>query len=178
MKKKKLIITALIIASFILLIISVVFFIIKTRDARQIDPLELESMTKEEIIQSIYDRHEKGNNQFYYFIPIFAFFGLGVGALIYYLFEGDIEKKQETIKQNYEIIFNLLNPDERKVLKKIVENSGKIQQIEITYMEGFTKVKAHRIIESLVQKGILTKETLGKMRLIRMNQELYEILKK
>jgi len=58
-----------------------------------------------------------------------------------------------------------------------VENNGKLQQIEITYMEGYTKVKAHRIIENLVQKGILTKEKLGKMRLIKMNKDFYEILK-
>lgn len=171
-------ISGLIVASFILLIISVIFFIVKTRDARRLDPVELESMTKEQVLQSIYDRHEKGNTEFYYFIPIFAFFGLAVGALIYYLVEGDIERKDKTIKHNYEVIFQLLNPDERKVIRKIVENQGKLQQIEITYMEGFTKVKAHRVIESLVQKGILTKETLGKMRLIKMNNDLYEILKK
>ena len=44
-------------------------------------------------------------------------------------------------------------------------------------MEGFTKVKAHRIIESLVQKGILEKEKLGKMRQLHLNKDLYEILK-
>jgi hypothetical protein len=49
--------------------------------------------------------------------------------------------------------------------------------MEITYMEGFTKVKSHRIIEGLVQKGILFKEKMGKMRLIKMNKEFYEILK-
>jgi uncharacterized membrane protein len=45
-------------------------------------------------------------------------------------------------------------------------------------MEGFTKVRAHRIVEALVSKGILQKEKLGKMRIIRMNNEFYEILKK
>ena len=87
------------------------------------------------------------------------------------------EKKEKILIQNTQVIMQLLEHEERKVIKKIVENNGKIQQIEITYMEGFTKVRAHRIIESLVQKGILSKEKLGKMRLIKMNPDLYQILR-
>jgi len=144
---------------------------------RRIDPIELESMTKDQIIQDIYDRQSKSTTPFYLFIPIFGFFGIAVGALVYYIMNDDIERKDKVLIQNTSVIMQLLEPKERKVIKKIVENQGKIQQIEITYMEGFTKVKAHRIIESLVQKGILEKEKLGKMRLIRMNKELYDILK-
>jgi uncharacterized membrane protein len=45
-------------------------------------------------------------------------------------------------------------------------------------MEGFSKVKAHRVVISLANKGIVTKETYGKMRMIKMNDEFYEVLKK
>lgn len=178
MLNKKTIIVGMIIISFILLIASIIFYIDKVREQRRIDPLELESMTKEQIIQYIYDRQAEGNTPFYYFIPIFAFFGIAVGALIYYIMSGDLEEKEKIIEYDTELILKLLNPEERKVMRKIVENEGKVQQIEITYMEGYTKVKAHRIIESLVQKGILEKEKLGKMRLIRMNKGFYDILKK
>ncbi|MEM4756328.1 MAG: hypothetical protein QW594_04310 [Candidatus Woesearchaeota archaeon] len=47
---------------------------------------------------------------------------------------------------------------------------GKVQQIEITYLQGFTKVKAHRILEKLLQRGVITKETLGKVNLIKFIQ--------
>jgi hypothetical protein len=177
MSRKKLIIVILILLSFILLIASIVFYIDKTREVRRIDPLELETMTKDQIIQDIYNRQSKSSTPFYYFIPIFGFFGIAVGALVYYILNGDIERKDKVLIQNTSVVMQLLDPQERKVIKKIVENHGKLQQVEITYMDGFTKVKAHRILESLVQKGILEKEKLGKMRLIRMNKDLYEILK-
>jgi hypothetical protein len=176
--KRKIIISFLIIVSFILLIVSVIFFLYNTREQRQIDPTELEIMTKEQIIQYIYEKQGNEHTPFFYFIPIFGFFGIVVGTLIYYIMSGDIEKKEQIIQHNSEIIFKLLNPEERRVIKKIVENEGKLQQLEITYMEGFTKVKAHRIVESLVNKGILEKDKLGKTRMIRLNKDLYLMLKK
>ncbi len=175
MSKKKLIISGLIIIAFILFLTSVIFYANNMHKLKQFDPLELESMSKEQIIQQIYQR--QATTPFYYFIPIFGFFGLAVGALVYYIINGDVERKEKVLIQNTSVVMQLLAPEERKVIKKIVENHGKIQQIEITYMEGFTKVKAHRIIESLVQKGIIEKEKLGKMRQLHMNKDLYEILK-
>ncbi len=177
MDKKKTILISLIIVSFILMIVSVIFYIENTREQRKIDPLELESKTKDQIIQYLYEKQATEHIPFYFFIPIFSFFGIAIGALIYYLLNEELEKKQKVIEYDTKIILQLLDPNERKVINKIVENNGKLQQIEITYMEGYTKVKAHRIIENLVQKGILTKEKLGKMRLIKMNKDFYEILK-
>jgi uncharacterized membrane protein len=176
MSKKKAIIASLIITSFILLIISIIFFMNKLHEARQLDPLELELMQKEQILQQIYEKQTQ--TPFYYFIPIFSFFGIAVGALIYYILTGDLEKKDKAIKYNTDVILKLLQIDERKAITKIVENNGKISQSEITYMEGFTKVKAHRVVESLVKKGIVSKESLGKMRLIKMHDEFYDVLKK
>jgi len=176
--KKKQILTLLIIVSFVLLIASIIFLLHKTREARRLDPLELEDLPREDIIQYIYEKQAKSTNLNFFLIPVFSFFGVVVGLLIYYVMTEDIEKKEKIIEYNTDVILKLLNPQERKVIRKIVEEGGKLQQTEITYMEGFTKVKAHRILESLVQKGILYKEKLGKMRLIKMNNEFYEILKK
>jgi len=175
MIKKKTVISGLIIVAFILFLVSVIFYADTLHNLKKIDPLELESMSRDQIIQEVYKRQT--GTPFYYFIPIFGFFGIVVGALVYYIMSGDVEKKEKILYHNTDVIMQLLDSEERKVIRKIVENQGKIQQVEITYMEGFTKVRAHRIVESLVQKGILDKEKLGKMRLIRMNKDLYEILK-
>jgi hypothetical protein len=178
MMRRKTIIAGLMALSFILLMATVIFFIDKTRDLRRLDPLELEGMTKEDILQTIYEKQAKGSAPFYYFIPLFGFFGAVVGSAIYFITSSDIEKKEKIIRHNTDVILKMLEPEERRVINKIVENEGKVQQAEITYIEGYTKVKAHRIVERLVQKGILTKEAMGKMRLIRINNEIYEILKK
>ena len=176
--KKKQLLTLLIIISFILLIVSTLFLLQKTRESRRLDPLELEDLPREDIIQYLYERQAKNTNLNFFLIPVFGFFGVVIGLLIYYIMTGDIEKKEKLIEYNTDVILKLLNPQERKVIKKKVDEGGKLQQMEITYMEGFTKVKSHRILENLVKKGILYKEKLGKMRLIKMNDEFYEILKK
>ncbi len=177
MNRKKAFIASLVAVSFILLVVSFIFYIDRTRDVRRIDPLELESLPREEIIQYIYDHQAEGNLPFFYFIPIFAFFGITVGALMYYILSGEIDKKEKIIEYDTKVILKLLNPEERKVIEKIVESHGKVQQLEITYLEGFTKVKSHRILESLVSKGILFKEKMGKMRIVKMNKDFYDILK-
>jgi hypothetical protein len=177
MEKKRIIITALVIISFVLLISSILFLINKYREQRMLDPLELEAMQKEQILQKVYEKQGTAGKIYYYFIPIAAFFGLAVGALVFYILSGDLEKKDKIIKYDTDIILKLLTPEERKIVKKIVESEGKVQQAEITYMEGYTKVRAHRIVESLGKKGILTKEKLGKINVIRMNKGLYDILK-
>lgn len=176
MELKRSVMIGIISLSFILVIISTLFFISTIRDARQFDPIELESMTKEQIIQEIYTRHTTQGGMYYYLIPIIAFFSMGIGAIIYYTLTGELIKKDEAIVYNAEIILKLLNAQERKVVQKIISFNGRIAQVEITYLEGFTKVKAHRIIESLVAKGIVTKETKGKMRMITLHPELYTML--
>jgi len=178
MELKKIMIGGIIALSFMLVILSVLFFIDQSKELRKLDPLELEAMTQDQIIQTIYDRREKESTPFYFFIPIFGFFGVGIGATLYYIFSRDVEKKEKIIKHNSDVILKLLNPDEKKVIKKLIENQGRIQQVEITYMEGYTKVKAHRVIEGLVKKDIVTKEAMGKVRLIKLDKDLYEILKK
>ncbi|MGV8163092.1 MAG: helix-turn-helix transcriptional regulator [Candidatus Nanoarchaeia archaeon] len=175
--KNKTAIASLIVLGFLLLVASVVFYVDKTRDLRRIDPLELESMTKEDIIQTIYERQAE-STPFYYFIPIFGFFGVVVGASVYFVLSSDLEKKDKTLKSNTAVLLKLLSAEERKVINKLLDNNGKVHQSEITYMEGFTKVRAHRLVEILLKKGIVKKETLGKARLITLEKELYEVLKK
>ncbi len=167
----------LIIVSFLLLTASASLFLSKTRDLRRLDPVELESMTKDQILQTIYDRQASSAPLNLYFIPIFAFFGLAVGALTYYLVGKDLDKKEESLQHNTKIILHLLNADERKAVERIVELGGTTHQVEITYLPGFTKVKAHRIVETLVAKGVLEKEPRGKMRLLRLHKDLYALLR-
>jgi hypothetical protein len=177
MINKKQVLTGMIILSFILMTASVIVYLNNARNYRTLDPLDLEAMTKEQIIQMVYERQTDNHIPNFYFVPIFGFFGLVVGLVVFYLLSSDLEKKDQIIRHDSKILLNLLGPDERKVMRKVLDSNGKLQQVEITYMEGFTKVKAHRIVQTLVEKGILEKEQLGKARLIRMNKDIYAILK-
>lgn len=170
-------VAALVIASFILLVASILLYMDRSHEQRQLDPVDLEAMTKDQILKEIYDRQSGGWTPFYYFIPIFAFFGVAVGALMYYLLAAEMERKDETIKHNAETIFKLLDQKERAVMRFMVENGGNAQQYEISHLQGFTKVKAHRVVQSLVDKGVVRKDAMGKMRRLRLETEFYEILR-
>lgn len=170
-------VAALIIASFVLLVGSILLYMDRVHEMRQLDPVELEAMTREQILGEIYERHTAGWTPFYYFIPIFAFFGVAVGALMYYLLAAEMERKDETIKHNAETIFKLLDQKERAVMRFMVENGGNAQQYEISHLQGFTKVKAHRVVQSLVEKGVIRKDAMGKMRRLRLESEFYTLLR-
>ncbi|HIH24451.1 TPA: hypothetical protein HA251_05435 [Candidatus Woesearchaeota archaeon] len=170
-------VAALVIVSFVLLVASILLYMDRSHEQRQLDPVDLEAMTKDQILKEIYDRQSTGWTPFYYFIPIFAFFGVAVGALMYYLLAAEMERKDETIKHNAETIFKLLDQKERAVMRFMVENGGNVQQYEISHLQGFTKVKAHRVVQSLVEKGVIRKDAMGKMRRLRLESEFYEILR-
>ncbi|MEM4638074.1 MAG: hypothetical protein QXK76_03590 [Candidatus Woesearchaeota archaeon] len=164
--------------SFILLIFSIILYAQKTHELRKVDPLELESMSQSEIIQYIYEKQSENKMPLYYLIPIFAFFGLVVGATIYHIMSSDIEKKEKTIQKNNQIILKLLTGEERNVVNTLVEQGGKVRQYELSHLPNLNKVKTHRIILKLEQKGIIEKQRLGKINNIVLDKELYEFLKK
>ena len=64
-----------------------------------------------------------------------------------------------------------------RVVEILMENEGKVQQYELSHLPNLNKVKTHRILVNLEQKGIISKERLGKINKIVLNKELYEVLK-
>ena len=58
-----------------------------------------------------------------------------------------------------------------------MENNGKVQQYELSRLPDLNKLKTHRILLNLEQKGIIRKEKLGKINKIVLDKELYEVLK-
>jgi uncharacterized membrane protein len=75
------------------------------------------------------------------------------------------------------IFFNFLNYNEKKVIKKIIEQKGQVIQSEISRMENMGKVKAHRIVKDLEKKGIINVEKYGNTNRITLNEDVKKILK-
>jgi uncharacterized membrane protein len=170
MKQKSLFAWMTIIA-FILFIITVTYLIMALERTSRLDPLELEAMTQEQIIQRVYETQNGMSLSF--ILPIFGFFGVFVGALVYFLLldnEKTIVSKPENTSQNgigIEVLRRALSHDERKVFDLLRTRNGMLMQSEVSSIEGFNKVKAHRIVDMLESKGIVTKTTAGKQRVIR-----------
>ena len=57
-----------------------------------------------------------------------------------------------------EVALRLLESDERKVIKAIIEAGGSLLQKEISWKTSFSRVKTHRILVRLIRRGVVTSE--------------------
>jgi hypothetical protein len=97
-----------------------------------------------------------------------------IGAAAIYLFYNS-ERKQpvDTPKQaihNYDIILPLLKGDEKKVIVALRESHGEILQNRLVTHLGLSKVKVTRLVSSLEQKRLITKERYGLTNRIKLNR--------
>jgi len=87
--------------------------------------------------------------------------------------------KDENIKLNNNgNVLKLLNPNEKKVVEKIIENKGSVLQSEISRMGDMTKLKAHRAVKELERKGIIKLEQYGKTNRIILSEDIKDIILK
>jgi uncharacterized membrane protein len=70
------------------------------------------------------------------------------------------------------VLLGLLNKDERKAVERLVAGRGQALQAELTRLPEMNKVKSHRIIQRLRERGVLTIERHGKTNIIRLNDEM------
>jgi len=108
-------------------------------------------------------------------IPAFASLGLFIGSLTYYFMFIKLEKSSE--EKRLEIVnssLEMLQVDEKEVIKKIIENKGEILQSKLSALFG--KVKTFRVLEGLSRRGIIVKESYGKTNKIKLNEKFKEVL--
>lgn len=75
-----------------------------------------------------------------------------------------------------ELISRLLEPKEIIVVERLLKETRPIQQKEIVKMPGMTKLKAHRLIEKLKEKGIVKVQKDGKTNLIKLDQHVKNLI--
>ena len=101
--------------------------------------------------------------------------------------EKDINVKSKAVESkalitqeaSIEIALRLLESDEKRVVKVLVEAGGSMLQKEISWKTGFSRVKTHRILVRLLRRGVVTSEkyyntnkiTLSKWLLNQENRE-------
>lgn len=105
-------------------------------------------------------------------LPIMLSIAIITGAGTYYFMTGRVESKEKNLKSNTEILLRFLKPDERKLVNMMVENEGKVLQAELTRLPGMSKVKSHRIVQRLVDRGVIEKDSLGKTNIVRFTKEI------
>jgi hypothetical protein len=111
------------------------------------------------------------------FIGVFVMLAvIFVASLLYYLFSLKIDNKQKIIKSNIELLYSILDFEEKKVLKKLISNDGFISQMELS--KSFGKLKSHRLIKKLEEKNIVFVKREGKKNKIFLKEELKQELVK
>jgi len=178
---RKIILGVSIIISFALLIFSISLYFNYRHDTREESRLDhdvIDSMTSEEIKDFLTERRDSQPTfRSFYLIPFIGFIGLLVGTLVFYIMSDKVVQQEKSLKKNTRIIVNFLTGQEKKVIETLLENDGKVQQYELSHLPSLNKLKTHRILFNLEQKGVIKKEKLGKINKIILNKELYDVLK-
>ena len=97
-------------------------------------------------------------------IPLFvAISVLGYVTLFPEIGEKKIEEKQllpvvEGGESTLDAVLRVLKEDEQKVIETLVTEGGTMLQKDIRWKTGFSRVKTHRIIYRLAERGIVSTE--------------------
>ncbi|MFP4189642.1 MAG: helix-turn-helix transcriptional regulator [Candidatus Woesearchaeota archaeon] len=110
-------------------------------------------------------------------IVLLACAGIVVGVLTYYFLAGRFSKEKREIKKNMKSAYNLMEPDERKIIESLVNAGGRSSQSELDKKTGMDRVKVFRMIGKMEQKGILHKERNGKGNIIRLDEDILNLFK-
>lgn len=117
--------------------------------------------------------HEEYAKSIITYLPLILLLGFFFGVLLsFFYFEKKVDLPVNLENKNKSLL-SMFNPSERKVISKIIENGGKALQSEISRIEGIGKVKAHRVIDRLVRRGVLEKEELGKTNMLKLRKDLF-----
>ena len=85
-------------------------------------------------------------------------------------------KRQPKPSMGRELVARLLEPKEMAVVERLIEQPKGIPQSEIVKMPGMTKLKAHRVVERLRNKGIVTVDKIGKTNQIKLDSRTRSII--
>jgi uncharacterized membrane protein len=116
--------------------------------------------------------HEQQLNFMETALPIIISISLIIGAGTYYLMSQKVEEKKDSLRKQSDILLKFLSEDEKKLVNLLIENNGKILQAEVTRLPGMSKVKSHRVVQKLLDKGVLEKDRLGKTNILNFSKEV------
>lgn len=107
-----------------------------------------------------------------HFMVLMGLFGVGSGLLMYSLLNATIESQKKAVKTNMGIIMKFLTDEDREVVTLLQDKDGMTTQSEIARLPGMSRLKAHRIVRKLEERGIVHVEKYGKINMIRVVDEL------
>lgn len=109
-------------------------------------------------------------------VPVFILAGIIIGAVLFFFMSSKIESQKKDMKKITETLVQFLNKEEKTIVQKLLENQGKVFQSEISRIEGIGKLKSHRIMQRLSDRGVIEIEKHGKTNIIKLSKNIREVL--
>ena len=110
------------------------------------------------------------------FVPLLGSLGLFIGALTYSLLKPTentkVSSKDSEVLKNVILKF-IPSPEEKTVVRILLERK-EVKQYELSKLTNLDKVKIHRILRRLESQGVVKKEKIGKMYVVRLCEEIFE----
>jgi len=123
-------------------------------------------------------QHEQRVELMNQLVPVFILIGVVVGAVVFFFMTSKLEDKKKEMEKITNVLIQFLNKDEKKVVQKILESEGKALQAEVSRIEGIGKLKSHRILRRLEDRGVIEIERHGKTNIVKLAKNIREVLVK
>ncbi len=101
--------------------------------------------------------------------------GLFVGSLTYYFISEKYLKKINKIHRDMESVYNFLDPEQRKIIKTLVEGNGEIAQSKLAKKTKLSRVKISRELKKLEDKKIIIKKSNGMTNSIELSEDIQKL---
>jgi len=105
-----------------------------------------------------------------------VFVSLGFGFLLSVWNHNEIEKTKKSSKSIIDIVFLFLGQDERAIIQYLIKNEGDALQADIARLQDMGRTRAHRALQKLEEKQIITIVPHGKIRTAVLNKEILELI--
>ena len=93
-----------------------------------------------------------------------------VGLLAYYVTFPEIKSSPDQAKASgsYDVVLRFLKEDEKKVVEFLRNSGNESLQKDIVKDTGFSKIRTHRILARLAERGLITAQRQGKTNRVRL----------
>jgi len=112
-----------------------------------------------------------------YFMVAISTLGIAVGASVFYFMSRRVETTHGVARKSTEIMLRFLSQDERMVMEALLAKKGVMLQRDFSREHGLSKVKAHRVVSRLAERGIVTLDEHGKTNRVTLDPQVLAALK-
>ena len=103
--------------------------------------------------------------------------GVFVGSITFYFISDKYERKIVQLHSDASASLRFLDVDERKIIKELIDADGNRTQSELVLNTEINRVKLSRLLQRLVEKGLITKSQQGMTNNISLDKEILSVFK-